>query len=405
MSVGNPQTPTAPGFRWVKLSDIARLESGHTPSRRKPEYWGGNIAWIGIRDATGNHGKVITSTFQSITESGLANSSARLLPAGTVCLSRTASVGYVVTMGIPMATSQDFVNWVCGPELSPAYLHYVFMSEQKSVQRFAHGTTHQTVYYPEAKAFHVCMPDRAEQDAIAAILRSLDDKIAVNDRIASTSILLATNTFEAIVAVDTVRLGDIAEIFDGPHATPYKTEEGPWFLSISSLRDGLLDLNESAHLGEEDFLRWTKRIQPHADDVLFSYETRLGEAALMLPQIRACLGRRMGLIRSKGSQISGALLLHAYLSREFQAEIKKRAVHGATVDRIPIKELPLWPIRLPPREDRPRLSAMLDSLHACIAERMHENRSLVALRDILLPELMSGRLRVRDAERIVEGAV
>lgn len=178
VSIGNPGTPTPAGFEWRPLSSLARLESGHTPSRKKPEYWdGGTIPWIGIRDATGNHGRTIFDTQQHVTQSGIDNSSARVLPADTVCLSRTASVGYVVTMGAPMATSQDFVNWVCGPELDHRYLHYLLMAEQASVRKFAYGSVHQTLYYPDAKALHVCVPHLEEQQRIASVLVALDDLI------------------------------------------------------------------------------------------------------------------------------------------------------------------------------------------------------------------------------------
>ncbi len=254
-------------------------------------------------------------------------------------------------------------------------------------------------------SLEIVLPPISEQRAIAALLGALDDKIAINERICDTSIQMARAHFEAAGATVSVPLKDVAAIFDGPHATPTKTEDGPWFLSISSLKDGLLDLGESAHLSEEDFPRWTKRVQPQAGDVLFSYETRLGDAALMLPGIRASLGRRMALLRPKDMQVSGTLLLHAYLSQEFQDEIKKRTIHGATVDRIPIKELSRWPIPLPPRESFAQLSAALSVLHDCASQLVHENRTLVSLRDTLLPELMSGRLRVRDAERIVEDSL
>jgi type I restriction enzyme S subunit len=76
-------------------------------------------------------------------------------------------------------------------------------------------------------------------------------------------------------------IGDIAEVFDGPHATPKKLDTGPHFLSISSLEKGRLDLSKSAFLSEEDFKKWAKRVTPKEGDLLFSYETRLGEAALM----------------------------------------------------------------------------------------------------------------------------
>ena len=177
ISVGNPESPLPTGWKWRPLTDVARLETGHTPSRRHPEYWGGAVPWIGIRDATGNHGRTIYQTTQYTNELGIRNSSARILPANTVCLSRTASVGYVVVMGVPMATSQDFVNWVCGPDLDYRYLKYVLLGERSSFLRFASGTTHQTIYFPEVKAFHVAMPPRDIQRDIADILGMLDDRI------------------------------------------------------------------------------------------------------------------------------------------------------------------------------------------------------------------------------------
>ena len=102
LSVGSPDLPIPTGWRWQALSSVARLESGHTPSRRHPEYWGGDIPWIRIQDATANHGHVIHDTVEHTNQLGIENSSARVLPADTVCLSRTASVGYVTVMGRPI---------------------------------------------------------------------------------------------------------------------------------------------------------------------------------------------------------------------------------------------------------------------------------------------------------------
>jgi type I restriction enzyme S subunit len=104
LSVGLPSQPAPPGWRWVRLTDVARLESGHTPSRKHPEYWNGDVPWLTLPDARAHHGKIITQTSQTISQAGLANSAARLLPADTVCLSRTASVGNVTRLGRPMAT-------------------------------------------------------------------------------------------------------------------------------------------------------------------------------------------------------------------------------------------------------------------------------------------------------------
>jgi type I restriction enzyme, S subunit len=176
LSVGMPEIAAPANWRWSPLADLARLESGHTPSRRRPEYWGGVIPWISIQDARNHDGGRIDDTIEHITDLGIANSSARILPTNTVCLSRTASVGYVVVMGRPMATSQDFVNWVCSPGLDPNFLKYLLLAESEDILRFASGAVHQTIYFPEAKAFHICHPHPSEQRRIVETL----DKITAD---------------------------------------------------------------------------------------------------------------------------------------------------------------------------------------------------------------------------------
>ena len=163
ISVNDPGHPLPPGWKRVALSQIADLGTGHTPSRKHPEYWDGDIPWIGIRDGSAHHGSVIYDTVQHVNELGLENSAARLLPKGTVCLSRTASVGYVVMMGTSMATSQDFVTWTCTEALDPRYLMGALLAEGSEMRRFGEGSTHTTIYFPEIKAFHIDLPPRAEQ--------------------------------------------------------------------------------------------------------------------------------------------------------------------------------------------------------------------------------------------------
>jgi type I restriction enzyme, S subunit len=208
-----------------------------------------------------------------------------------------------------------------------------------------------------------------------------------------------------LVGWATYSIGEIADVYDGPHATPKKTPSGPWFLSISSLENGRLDLAESAHLSEEDFGEWTRRVTPRPGDVLFSYETRLGEAALMPERVRGCLGRRMGLLRPKRDVVEPRFLLYTYLAPEFQEIIRQRSIHGATVDRIPLNELPSWPMKLPDLSTQRAIVSVLGSLDD-LADRLDaEIGKLTDLRDTLLPGLMSGEIRVRDVERAVEEIV
>ena len=62
LAVGKPSLAPPTDWQWRPLADLARLESGHTPSRRHPEYWGGDVPWISIPDAKVHHGGVIANT-------------------------------------------------------------------------------------------------------------------------------------------------------------------------------------------------------------------------------------------------------------------------------------------------------------------------------------------------------
>jgi type I restriction enzyme S subunit len=166
LAVNKPAKVPPGNWVWTPLLRVARQETGHTPSRKHPEYWDGDQYWIGIVDARHNHGQVIQETAQKVTLEGLHNSSARTLPEGTVCLSRTASVGYVCIMGKPMATSQDFATWTCTEALEPKFLMYALMAEGNEIRRFGKGTTHTTIYFPEIRALHICLPSVQEQKVI-----------------------------------------------------------------------------------------------------------------------------------------------------------------------------------------------------------------------------------------------
>ncbi|MFW0857970.1 restriction endonuclease subunit S [Cronobacter dublinensis] len=203
-AVGNPGKSPVAEWQWVPLVDVARMESGHTPSRNKPEYWDGEICWIGIRDANRNHASTIFDTEQKTNELGIANSASRLLPKGTVCISRTASVGYVVKMGKSMATSQDFVNWVPSDVIDADWLKWLFVAEKESLFKFGKGSTHTTIYFPEWLSLHILLPHISEQHEI---VRRVEQLFAYADTIEKqvNSALIRVNSLTQSILVKAFR--------------------------------------------------------------------------------------------------------------------------------------------------------------------------------------------------------
>lgn len=164
----------ATGWKWHNLIEVARLESGHTPSRSRPDWWDGDVSWISLTEIRALDGQWVTATQLRTNAAGIANSAARILPRGTVCFSRTASVGFVTIMGQPMATSQDFANWVCSEALDPEFLMHALIASRQPLRELATGATHKTIYMPTLQTFHVCAPD---PDTQRDIVRSLKERL------------------------------------------------------------------------------------------------------------------------------------------------------------------------------------------------------------------------------------
>lgn len=204
-SVLRPVEPTRPGWSWRLLTDIARLATGHTPSRRESHWWGGDIQWLQLPDIRKVDGRRVFETLEQTNELGLENSASVLLPAGTVCMSRTASVGFVAIMGKDMATSQDFVNWVCGPHLDPGFLMYLILRCRRELRELGSGATHHSIYFETVKRFSACVPSIDEQKRITADLsRRLKEAEGIADRVRAE-----------LAAIDALPAALLREAFQG----------------------------------------------------------------------------------------------------------------------------------------------------------------------------------------------
>ena len=109
------------GWRYVKLSDLAEIQSGGTPSRSNSSYWNGNIPWVKISDIKG---KYITETEEFITEEGMSNSSAKMFERGTIIFSIFATIGKVAILDIDATTNQALVGLKNNNQIDKTFLVY-----------------------------------------------------------------------------------------------------------------------------------------------------------------------------------------------------------------------------------------------------------------------------------------
>ena len=197
-----------------KISHVAVLGSGHTPSRSVPEWWVPQectVPWITtgeVANLRSDRIEYIERTRECVSEIGLANSSAVVHPADTVVLSRTASVGYSGIMATDMATSQDFATWTCGPNLLPRFLLLCLRAMRPDlIGRLTMGSTHKTIYMPDIQSLAIPLPPITEQHQIInAVWKQLKRLGPAEDRITAQISLLLEHRQSLISAAVTGEL-------------------------------------------------------------------------------------------------------------------------------------------------------------------------------------------------------
>lgn len=356
-------------WRKKALGEICRVIGGGTPPKDKPKYYMGDIPWATIRDMRSD---VIARTEYNITRDAVEASSTNIIPKNNVVIATRVGLGKVCLLARDTAINQDLRGLIpIEPSIiSVRFLFLWLKSIAHVIVNAGVGATVHGVKLPFVKALSVPLPPLPEQHRIVAILDEAFEGIATAKAHAEKNLKNARAVFESHLNAVFSQLGDrpkvaIAEVgtvFDGPHATPKTVNKGPIFLGIGALNDGQIDLSETRHISPPDYAQWTRRVTPQSGDVVFSYETRLGQAALIPAGLDCCLGRRMGLFRTNQERLDPQFFLYQYISPPFRAFLNGRIVRGATVDRISIKEFPSFSIWLPSIIEQKRVATSCNTV-------------------------------------------
>ncbi len=176
-------------------------------------------------------------------------------------------------------------------------------------------------------------------------------------------------------------------LYDGPHATPPPATEGPVFLGIKNLtEDGRLDLSEIRHVSEADFPKWTRRVVPQPADIVFTYEATLNRYAIIPPDFRGCLGRRLALIRPNPEVVDTRFLFYYFFSADWRTTIAKNTLSGSTVDRIPLTRFPTFEVSLPSLPVQRKIAAILSAYDDLIENNTRRIAILEAMAQALYRE-------------------
>jgi len=165
------------GWTEATLGDVADVIGGGTPSTTVPEYWGGEIVWLTPTEVVPRDGQMILDSERRITNEGLKNSGAQLLPAGSVILTSRASVGFVGISGVELCTNQGFQSLVPRDSVLAKFLMYWIQSNRVEFESRAAGSTFKEISRSNVRSIKMQLPALAEQRRIVNLVSSVDTYI------------------------------------------------------------------------------------------------------------------------------------------------------------------------------------------------------------------------------------
>ncbi|MFI6278316.1 restriction endonuclease subunit S [Streptomyces sp. NPDC050988] len=368
-----------------KLESLcSRVTSGGTPSRTNPDFYvREGIPWVKTQELTDNW---VWHTSEHISEDAMLTSSAKLLPESTVLIAMYgATAGKLGLLAAEMACNQACCALVADPRKSdPRYLFYAILNSRDELKNLANGAAQQNLSGRLIKQFRVPAPPVSIQRAIAGVLGVLDDKIAANERVANAALNVARALYEEASLRDgeSAELGEMVALKYGKALREPDRRPGPvpvygctgqvgWHDSSLTSSAGPVVGRKGANAG---WISWSPRSSWIIDTAFFA-ET-----------LREYLSPELAFLMLETAHLPGL--------------VGDSAVPGLNRDTAH-RHLVKVPSPLIAQE----LSERVRPLIRRSTQTQEETHTLAALRDTLLPQLMSGKLRVRDAEKIVEGAV
>ena len=391
----------ASDWKECTLAELGEIVGGATPSTKDEQNYGGDIAWITPKDLSTLKGRFISHGERNITEKGLHSCSTQIMPKNTVLFSSRAPIGYVAIASNPVCTNQGFKSIIANEDNDPMFLYYLLKFNKSAIEAMGSGTTFKEVSGNTMRGIRVHVPvSKAEQKRIASVLAALDSKIESNIKVNDNLLAQAKVIKKQWVATnedgyEMLPLAEVAAINPDTYS-PKEAWEYVNYLDTSSITDGFIaDVQHIVPSSEKLPSRARRKVA--AGDVLFSTvrpnQKHFGIISDPLPNMLASTG--FADIRSKSPLVCNELIYLCLTEGDFIEKMQQLAEQStSTFPSIKPSDLGACQIPCPKGESSDVFTDTLKSLFSLIAANFLENNSLGAMRDTLLPKLMSGEIDV-----------
>jgi type I restriction enzyme S subunit len=395
----------------VQLRRVASLGTGHTPSRQHPEYWEDcTIPWLTLADVwqlRDGTRRVIAETAERISELGLANSAAELHPAGTVALSRTASVGFTCILGRDMATSQDFATWTCGPRIVPAFLLWALRGTINDIVAATMGSTHKTIYMPDLQEIAIPLPSLEAQVRAADFLdieTALIDTLIEKKR-RMIGLLKEAWRADLAAAFDPATGVRLKHLLAAPLAygvlVPEHDDAGVPMLRITDLRGGRIDLDTVVRIATRQSFEY-RRTVVGLGDLIVSVVGTLGRSIEVEADVTGCnLNRALARVQLR-SRVPRKLIRFWFESELFADQARLATSGDSAQPTLGLGDMKNFVVGIPADSSHwPQITAALARREARIGKASNALRRQIDLlrerRQGLITAAITGELDVSKA--------
>lgn len=381
------------------LGEVASVTGGGTPSSKEPDYWNGDVLWVTPGEVTKREGRVIDSTNRTITATGLASSSAKLLPEGAVLLTSRATVGAVALAGQPMATNQGFQSLVAGPEVLPRFLMYWIQHHREEFTSRASGSTFPEISGKKVKAIPIALPPLNQQRRIVDVVAAVDaqtDALIAEAQAAWDSYLNATGVLwgdESGREADLLPLGDVMAI--DVLRVPLDPSTEYRLAGVLNAGKGLV--NKGSFRGSETNYSGMNRLRT-GQVVMRKLTAWEGPIAVVTEDFDGFVASNEFPTFSLGERMSPAWFSHVCRAPRLWDEMRLR-VTGSVQRRKRLNPDQLLSVKLPipPVEIQRRTATALDALLESKSRAAGEAKHLRAFRSTLLTALLSQSICIPES--------
>lgn len=407
-----------------KLGEISEILTGSTPSTKDKDNYGGDIIWVTPKDLSDQNSKYFYQGARNITQKGLKECGAKIIPANSILMSSRAPIGLLAINKVECCTNQGFKSIVLDKSLADEnYLYYYLKYHINEIHALGSGTTFREVSKPTLERYEIKIHDLPEQRKIGQVLSSIDDKIAVNNRINALFEQVARAVYEYYFIqfdfpdkqgkpykqnggvmtynktlhrpipphFEVISLKDICDIKSGyPFSTNDYTSNGKYkIITIKNVLDGYISSDTDNTI---DFI--PKNMPDYCalqvGDILLSLTGNVGRVGIVFEN-DLLLNQRVGVLNLKNPNYRSFVYL-TFSQRHFKETLENISTGSNQKNLSPIEteKLPI----LFSQEIIEKFEIITKQLLEKIINNNIENSNLKTLRDFLLPLLMNEQARI-----------